>query len=144
MRRKCKTFEEWCHSQAKEFGAICEKAQHLGASCYSNQFNSSLKCHIINERTGRSGFSSVKIDNFNDPTTIAIALAWADYKGEIIPSFTEALGTLYARDENLFRYQGYEWQVVQRHPYNSNEFICACENGQVKTFTAYALVYRIE
>ena len=87
MRKNCKTFKEWCKSQATEFGAICEKASHLSVSCYTSDFGTSVKCNIVNERIGKTGISSVKADNFDDPNTIAIALAWADYKKRNHPLF---------------------------------------------------------
>ena len=76
-------------------------------------------------------------------TKMNIALAWASYKGEQIPAFYEPLISFYERDEVLFRYNCREWQIIQRHPYDSEKLICACENGEIANFKLQALVRRV-
>ena len=93
MRKNCKTFEQWVQSQVNEFHKISDKSDYLyldmRATKYSHIFLGSLKCVIVNERRAKCGYSSVALNRYDDPTNIAIAVAWADYKGEEIPNFTK-------------------------------------------------------
>lgn len=95
MRKNCKTFEQWVRSQYDEFKAIYEghsfgneflHVTHLGLNVYSNSVNDgSVRCFIYNESRNKTGTASVKAKNWDDPSMIAVGLAWADYKGEDIP-----------------------------------------------------------
>lgn len=90
MRKNCKTFKEWIDSQVAEFNATYNKdgqAYHLSAQIWSTTLGGSVRCIIINERRNKTGFASVSAKAHDDPTKIAIGLAWADYKGEEIPYF---------------------------------------------------------
>lgn len=93
MRKNCKTFEQWVRSQYDEFKTTqmnsCSERfanSHLGMSVYTNSVNDgSVRCFIYNESRNKTGIASVKAENWDDPTLIAIGLAWANYKGEDIP-----------------------------------------------------------
>lgn len=89
MRKNCKSFEQWVDSQCAEFGAVVDgnswHTNHLSISVYSTF--SSVVGSITNERTGKIGHATVKVENHDDPTRVVTALAWADYKGEEIPNF---------------------------------------------------------
>lgn len=102
MRKNCKTFEQWVRSQYDEFQTTqmnsCSERfvdSHLGMNVYTNSVNDrSVRCFIYNERRNKTGTASVKAENWDDPSMIAIGLAWANYKGENIPNFSVTLGSI--------------------------------------------------
>lgn len=89
MRKNCKTFEQWVRSQYDEFMNIHNKVNpniyslRTNAQVYSTR--NSVKCFIYNEYRNKTGFASVDFNAWDDPTLIAIGLAWANYKKEDIP-----------------------------------------------------------
>lgn len=138
MRRRCKTFEEWARSQYNEFFATWRKSKYLGYN-----FDSKKSVAVIyNLRSGKTASASANLQRVYGIENV-IGLAWADYKDETIPDFWQSLSSLYDRDEILFRLNCKEWQIIQRNPHNSEELICACENGEVKSFNTSILVRRV-
>jgi hypothetical protein len=117
MRKNCKTFKEWIDSQVAEFNAAHhgdDHGYHLSASIWSTPLGGSVRCMIINDRRNKTGFASVSAKAYNDPTQIAIGLAWADYKGEEIPDFSIPLYKLGRMDK--FEYGGETYKYLTTNP----------------------------
>lgn len=135
MRKNCKTFEQWVRSQYDEFQKTqmnsCNERfanNHLGMNVYTNSVNDgSVRCFIYNERRNKTGTASVKAANWDDPTMIAVGLAWADYKGESIPNFTVPLYSLGTCDR--FYYNGCEFVYLTSNPYKLNCVIVCDADG---------------
>ena len=144
MRKHCKNFEQWIDSQYQEFDKVYKKSTALQLRVGSQR--NTHYATIFNTKTKRSVCETVNMKNGNtleQITKMNIALAWASYKGEQIPAFYEPLISFYERDEMLFRYNCREWQIIQRHPYDSEKLICACENGEIKDFKLQTFVRRV-
>lgn len=138
MRKNVNEFWVWCASQKDEFLATWRKSKNL---IYN--YNEKTGVAVIsNLRTGKTASASANIQKTRGIMNV-LGLAWASYKGEQIPAFYEPLISFYEKDEVLFRYNCKEWQIIQRHPYDSEKLICACENGEIANFKLQALVRRV-
>ena len=126
MRKHCKNFIDWVVSQYNEFCTIVDNSLHLSHCIYST--TSSIVASIYNERTGKSGRASVKIDKFDDPTLIAIGLAWANYKNEEVPDFKIPLCRLTTNDK--FIYAGQEYRYLTSNPYSTDNIIVCDSYGK--------------
>ena len=82
MRRRCETFNQWIDSLVQNFMSVSNNSKHLVA--YFGGTNKSVTCTIVNEKTGRVSFYSVRGNRYMDPTNVALAYAWAEYKHEYI------------------------------------------------------------
>ena len=124
MRKNCKNFLEWAQSQFDEFPI--DKSEHLRVDtiCTPN----SVITTITNNRTGKTGHATVKTDNFNDPTMIAIALAWTNYKGEEIPDFKISLIRLSTNDR--FYYHGKKYIYLTSNPYAKDQILVCDMEGK--------------
>lgn len=88
MRKNCKTFEEWVKSQHDEFINIHKNVDveySFRTLCNIYGTKNSIKCFIYNGYRNKTGFASVDANSWDDPTMVAVGLAWADYKKEAIP-----------------------------------------------------------
>lgn len=130
MRKNCKTFKEWIQSQVDEFFATHHgqgHGHHLYANIWRTTLGGSVGCMIVNRKRNRTGFASVSAKAHDDPTKIAIGLAWADYKGEKIPEFTVPLWKLSTLDKFIYRNREYTYIVT--NPCSPNNIIVQPENG---------------
>ena len=82
MRRRCETFNQWIDSLVQHFMSVSNNSRHLVA--YFGGTNNSVTCTIVNEKTGKVRFYSVRADRYMDPTHVALAYAWAKYNHEYI------------------------------------------------------------
>ena len=123
MRKNCKNFIQWAQSQYDELPL--ETAKHLFVSVVST--TSSVIATVSNDRTGKRGHATVKTKNFDDPTMIAVALAWTDYKGEKIPDFKVPLCHLTTSDK--FIYNGKEYRYLTSNPYTKDHVIICDYSG---------------
>ena len=82
MRKNCKTFNQWVESLVDNFQSVANRSKYLVA--YFGGTNKSVTCTIVNEKTGKVSFYSVRGARYMDPTCVALAYAWAKYKGEYI------------------------------------------------------------
>lgn len=124
MRKNCKTFEEWAESQVDEFTAIKKKSKHLQI-VHSVDYNSA-RYMICNLRNGKTGYGTVKIDNFAN-YAIVIALAWANYKGEKVPEFRRARLLRMLKEGAQFQTKdGKSYTLIGKNPHNKPEkrFVC--------------------
>ena len=138
MRKNIGNFVDWCTSQKEEFFAIWRKSKHL---MYNIDDKTGVAV-IANLRTGKTASASANVKKVKGIHNV-LGLAWAEYKGETIPTFHQALYNLYSEAEYSFLYDSKEWQIVLRNPYKSNELICVCKDGTVKSFNFYTLVRRV-
>ena len=138
MRKNIGNFIDWCASQKEEFFAVWRKSEHL---IYNTNDKTGVAV-ITNLRTGKTVSASANVRKIEGIHNV-LGLAWAEYKGETIPTFHEALYNLYEKDEVFFLYGCEEWQIIQRNPYQSNELICVCKDGTVKSLSIYTLVRRV-
>ena len=127
MRHNCKTFNEWIGSQVDEFRVTEDRGCHLSASIWSTPLGGSVRCMIVNDLRNKTGFASVSAKAHDDPTKIAIGLAWADYKGEKIPEFTVPLWKLSTL--NKFSYRNREYTYIVTNPCSPSNVIVQTENG---------------
>ena len=138
MRKNIGNFVDWCASQKEEFFAVWRKSKHL-----MYNFNDKTGVAVItNLRTGKTVSASANVRKVKGIHNV-LGLAWAEYKGETIPTFHQALYNLYSEAEYLFLYDDEKWQIVQRNPYKSSEFICVRDDGTVRCFSVYTLVRRV-
>lgn len=82
MRKNCETFNQWIDSLVQHFMSVSNNSKHLVA--YFGGTRDSVTCIIVNEKTGKLSFYSVRGNRYMDPTNVALAYAWAKYTHEYI------------------------------------------------------------
>lgn len=127
MRNNCGTFNEWINSQAAEFGALQVRSDHLFATVWSTPLGGSVTCMIVNDRRNKTGFASVSAKKYEDPTKVAVGLAWADYKGEEIPDLSISLYELHTMDK--FKYNGETYTYLTTNPCLPDNIIVCDSQG---------------
>ena len=90
MRKNCKTFEEWCNSQYEEFMRAYKTSRALHFK-FENGGTNSLVAFIGNAKTTWCAGEKVNVTKYDDPSKIALGLAWASYKCEPVPVFPEKI-----------------------------------------------------
>ena len=86
MRRNCRNFKEWCISQYEEFCRVMAKSVALKCRIETGGKNS-ICAFVYNTKTAWCVGEKVNATKFNNPTKVALGLAWASYKCEPIPDF---------------------------------------------------------
>ena len=133
MRKNCKTFEEWCMSQYKDFDRVYKRSSALElrvgskrATYYATIFNTKTGkavCETVNMRCGRS------LSQISD---LAIGLAWASYKGESIPSFKKLVLLREIVIGAPFDTLGGITMIKIGHNPRTNSYVCVPLSGSCK------------
>ena len=133
MRKNCKTFEEWCISQYEEYMAVYHKSKSLTHYLSKNL----TRATIIHVETGKTATASTKIGD----ARIAIALAWAEYKGEEIPVFRVKLIDLVRRGIFKFKLGAYTYTIMGENPNLPYQYVVVDNMGQAFTFRSTKEVF---
>ena len=127
MRYKNMPFKDWAESQHNEFKKAKNESSHLHC-VLAEDFTM-----IYHDKTEKVGFSHKhKFDDYNE--FVAVAVAWARYKGEEVPKSHTTVQIHTIKTGEYFTYNNKKYRADSWSGIDSDFRYCVNEDGNIVKF----------